>query len=88
MYNVEDIADEINAIDGYDISFEPIYFNSWSSYEDHGWIVIAIKDGSLYSLEGGYSVMCSKKDNDKIIITALYDEEAMDIMEEWDNNYG
>ena len=80
-----DILSEINDIEGYKDSYIPHYYNSWSTYEEHGWVLICEKDNEFYLSEGGYSVM-GDNSPDVFDPEKISERDAIELIIEWDNN--
>lgn len=58
-----------------------VFYGSWSSYEEFGWIIILEKEGQYYSQEGGHCVLAgTEKQCDPELVT---EEEALELMIEW-----
>lgn len=72
--------EHLSGIPGYDPSYEVLYYNSWSDYEEHGWQAILFRNGYYFSIGGGYSVM-SGNNEDCWNLWSLTEDEAMDEVE-------
>lgn len=46
----------LSEINGYDSSYRILHFDSWSSYDEHGWMFVFEKDSQYWLLEYQYSV--------------------------------
>lgn len=79
-----DIPPDMFALPGYNSAYTPIYYNQWSTHEEHGWIFITQKDNQYYTAEGGVCVMTSNTPDifDPIPIS---EDEAIKLILEWDN---
>lgn len=72
---------------GYDDSYTYIFYSSWESYEENGWIFIFEKEGKYYSIEGGYCVMQVypyKTTWGKDLSGPMSEDEALKLMIEWE----
>lgn len=80
LHRIDDLE---QAYPGYDRSYVPIYHESWTTYEENGWVFILERLGQLYSLEYQYSVM---SDDNSVIWNPypITDQQALDLIDEWD----
>jgi hypothetical protein len=56
-YNLDliEALDELSEMPGYDASYSLAYHNSWSDYENSGWLAIFKRNGEFFKCDGGYS---------------------------------
>lgn len=78
------INEVLSKIPGYDSTYKVEWYNSWSSYEEHGWKAILSKNGQFYLIVGGNSVMAEGPQDDIWDLIPVMEDEAIDIMEEFD----
>lgn len=73
----------LEAIPGYDSSYQIVHFESWSTYEENAWMFILERAGQLYLLEYQYSVMA--EDNSvRWEPQPVTEAEALQAMIEWE----
>lgn len=65
-------------IPGYDPTYEVMYYNRWSDYEESGWLAILAKGDSLFEIRGGYSVMGEGDQADTWDLDPITQDEAME----------
>lgn len=75
--------EHLSAIPGYDPSFEVIYYNYWSDYEENGWMAILYRNGDYFLINGGYSVMSNDND-DRWFLCPQAEHEALQEIEEYE----
>lgn len=85
---VMDIHDDgyhhLSQIPGFDASYDVIYYNSWSTYEESGWLAILHKGDSYFELSGGYSVMAEGPQDDTWDPNPITQEDALQEMIDMD----
>lgn len=72
---------------GQDIdAYAVLHFDSWSTYEENGWMFILEKDGNLFALEYAYSVFGDHSSNTPCWEPyPVTQEQALALMVEWDD---
>jgi len=71
---------------GYDQSYVPVIGGSWSDYSGCAWMVLLERNGQLYELSycsGPYSDDSGADWND---ITPVTEQQAFDLLLEWEEN--
>lgn len=84
MDNQLEAIEHLSEIPGYDPEYVPVYYNSWSTYEEHGWRMILVHNNQYYLLEGGYSVMGDGPQHDQWLPEPITEEHAIIEMIEMD----
>ena len=74
----------LSELPGFDPTYTCVYFNSWSSYEESGWLAIVEKNSQYFELRGGYSVMAEGNQDDVWDLHPISEDEALEDMIEWD----
>lgn len=80
------VIDEVlSKIPGYDPSYKLEWYNSWQSYEEHGWKAVLSKDGQFFLIDGGYSVMGEGEQEDVWDLFPVTEDQAIDIITDFDD---
>jgi len=74
----------ISELPGYDPTYTCVYFNSWTSYEENGWLAIMEKNSQYYELTGGYSVMAAGPQDDAWDLYPTTEDAALERMIQFD----
>lgn len=69
-------------IEGFDPTFNLVHFDSWSDWEEHGWIAVHEKNGQYYCQEYAYCVMCGCPE--RWAPEPVSEDEALERMLEWE----
>jgi hypothetical protein len=76
-YLIQNGREHLSEISGYDPSYDLVYYNSWSSYEESGWLAILEKNFQFFIITGGYSVMCEGPQDDVWQLDPIAYEQAI-----------
>lgn len=81
--NAEQFADYFQ---NYDPSYEILFQDDWSGYEDSGWLFLFERDGKYYRIEGGTSALCynDSPPNFKDELEEITADEVLASLEEWE----